>query len=81
MGVVLVLIIVPSAGMGVRFKQSKHERLCILYVILYPHISCFHPRETLKEVLTLLRNSGNPQVEYIIRIMRKWAKDNRVLLS
>uniref|UniRef100_I3KPB4 Intraflagellar transport protein 56 n=1 Tax=Oreochromis niloticus TaxID=8128 RepID=I3KPB4_ORENI len=39
------------------------------------------PKETLKEVLTLLRNSGNPQVEYIIRIMRKWAKDNRVLLS
>uniref|UniRef100_A0A3Q0RLS3 Intraflagellar transport protein 56 n=1 Tax=Amphilophus citrinellus TaxID=61819 RepID=A0A3Q0RLS3_AMPCI len=38
-------------------------------------------KETLKEVLTLLRNSGNPQVEYIIRTMRKWAKDNRVLLS
>uniref|UniRef100_A0A3Q2QDN7 Intraflagellar transport protein 56 n=1 Tax=Fundulus heteroclitus TaxID=8078 RepID=A0A3Q2QDN7_FUNHE len=35
--------------------------------------------ETLKEVLALLRNSGNPQVEYIIRILRKWAKDNRVL--
>ncbi|MEQ2264804.1 Intraflagellar transport protein 56 [Xenotaenia resolanae] len=39
------------------------------------------PKETLKEVLALLRNSGNPQVEYIIRILRKWAKDNRVLLS
>ncbi|XP_028261002.1 intraflagellar transport protein 56 isoform X2 [Parambassis ranga] len=38
-------------------------------------------KETLKEVLTLLRNSGNPQVEYIIRPLRKWAKDNRVLLS
>ncbi|XP_061585122.1 intraflagellar transport protein 56 [Cololabis saira] len=38
-------------------------------------------RETLKEVLELLRNSGNPQVEYIIRALRKWAKDNRVLLS
>uniref|UniRef100_A0A3P9LA79 Intraflagellar transport protein 56 n=1 Tax=Oryzias latipes TaxID=8090 RepID=A0A3P9LA79_ORYLA len=38
-------------------------------------------KETLKEVLALLRNSGNPQVEYIIRAMRKWAKDNRVLLS
>ncbi|KAI7807938.1 intraflagellar transport protein 56 [Triplophysa rosa] len=37
-------------------------------------------RETLKEVLPMLRNSGNPQVEYIIRIMKKWAKDNRVLL-
>ncbi|XP_040042336.2 intraflagellar transport protein 56 isoform X2 [Gasterosteus aculeatus] len=37
-------------------------------------------KETLKEVLSLLRNSGNPQVEYIIRTLRKWAKDNRVLL-
>ncbi|XP_015255673.1 PREDICTED: intraflagellar transport protein 56-like [Cyprinodon variegatus] len=39
------------------------------------------PREKLKEVLALLRNSGNPQAEYIIRVLRKWAKDNRVLLS
>ncbi|XP_013860469.1 intraflagellar transport protein 56 [Austrofundulus limnaeus] len=39
------------------------------------------PKEKLKEVLVLLRNSGNPQVEYIIRALRKWAKDNRVLLS
>ncbi|KAK2816835.1 hypothetical protein Q5P01_025026 [Channa striata] len=38
-------------------------------------------KETLKEVMPLLRNSGNPQVEYIIRALRKWAKDNRVLLS
>uniref|UniRef100_A0A1A8PTT8 Intraflagellar transport protein 56 n=2 Tax=Nothobranchius TaxID=28779 RepID=A0A1A8PTT8_9TELE len=39
------------------------------------------PKEMLKEVLALLRNSGNPQGEYLIRVMRKWAKDNRVLLS
>ncbi|XP_076585701.1 intraflagellar transport protein 56 isoform X2 [Chaetodon auriga] len=38
-------------------------------------------KETLKEVVPLLQNSGNPQVEYIIRALRKWAKDNRVLLS
>nr|XP_057938304.1 intraflagellar transport protein 56 [Doryrhamphus excisus] len=38
-------------------------------------------KEILKEVVLLLRNSGNPQVEYIIRAMRKWAKDNRVFLS
>uniref|UniRef100_A0A673J1K4 Intraflagellar transport protein 56 n=1 Tax=Sinocyclocheilus rhinocerous TaxID=307959 RepID=A0A673J1K4_9TELE len=37
-------------------------------------------RETLKEVLPMLRSTGNPQVEYIIRIMKKWAKDNRVAL-
>ncbi|KAM9362607.1 intraflagellar transport protein 56 [Symphorus nematophorus] len=38
-------------------------------------------KETLKEVVALLQNSGNPHVEYIIRALRKWAKDNRVLLS
>uniref|UniRef100_A0A6Q2WXE2 Intraflagellar transport protein 56 n=1 Tax=Esox lucius TaxID=8010 RepID=A0A6Q2WXE2_ESOLU len=38
------------------------------------------PRETLNEVLPLLRNTGNPQVEYIIRILKKWAKENRVSL-
>ncbi|KAG5853831.1 hypothetical protein ANANG_G00030710 [Anguilla anguilla] len=38
------------------------------------------PRETLREVLPLLRNTGNPQVEYIIRALKKWAKDNRVSL-
>uniref|UniRef100_A0A3B3RYF4 Intraflagellar transport protein 56 n=1 Tax=Paramormyrops kingsleyae TaxID=1676925 RepID=A0A3B3RYF4_9TELE len=38
------------------------------------------PRETLREVLPLLRNTGNSQVEYIIRALRKWAKDNRVSL-
>ncbi|KAK0150893.1 Intraflagellar transport protein 56 [Merluccius polli] len=38
-------------------------------------------REMLKEVLALLRNSVNPQVEYIIRTLRKWAKENRVPLS
>ncbi|XP_025060601.1 intraflagellar transport protein 56 isoform X1 [Alligator sinensis] len=36
------------------------------------------PKETLRKVLHLLRSTGNPQVEYIIRIMKKWAKDNRV---
>ncbi|XP_028345492.1 intraflagellar transport protein 56 isoform X5 [Physeter macrocephalus] len=36
------------------------------------------PKETLREVLQLLRSTGNTQVEYIIRIMKKWAKENRV---
>uniref|UniRef100_A0A8C7WFG8 Intraflagellar transport protein 56 n=1 Tax=Oncorhynchus mykiss TaxID=8022 RepID=A0A8C7WFG8_ONCMY len=38
-------------------------------------------KETLKEVLPLLRSTQNPQVEYIIRALRKWAKDNRVPLT
>uniref|UniRef100_A0A8C7GHV2 Intraflagellar transport protein 56 n=1 Tax=Oncorhynchus kisutch TaxID=8019 RepID=A0A8C7GHV2_ONCKI len=38
-------------------------------------------KETLKEVLPLLRSTQNPQVEYIVRALRKWAKDNRVPLT
>lgn len=51
-----------------------------LDLIWFPHISCLCSREILKEVVLLLRNSGNSEVEYIIRALRKWAKDNRVLL-
>uniref|UniRef100_A0A2K5EYL7 Intraflagellar transport protein 56 n=1 Tax=Aotus nancymaae TaxID=37293 RepID=A0A2K5EYL7_AOTNA len=36
------------------------------------------PKETLREVVHLLRSTGNTQIEYIIRIMKKWAKENRV---
>lgn len=41
-------------------------------------IAGHEPRETLRDVLQLLRNTANPQVEYIIRTMKKWAKENRV---
>jgi len=35
-------------------------------------------KESLGDILTMLRNTSNPQVEYIIRIIRKWCKDNGV---
>ncbi|ESO84728.1 hypothetical protein LOTGIDRAFT_221830 [Lottia gigantea] len=35
-------------------------------------------RELLRDVINMLRNTSNPQVEYIIRTMKKWAKDNMV---
>lgn len=44
-------------------------------------IAGHEPKEMLREVLGLLRSSNgqqNPQVDYIVRIVRKWAKDNRV---
>ncbi|XP_048356869.1 intraflagellar transport protein 56 isoform X4 [Sphaerodactylus townsendi] len=41
-------------------------------------LACREPKDTLREVLHLLRSTGNPQVEYIVRIMKKWAKENRV---
>ncbi|NXP74496.1 IFT56 protein, partial [Ramphastos sulfuratus] len=35
-------------------------------------------KETLGEVVLLLKSTRNPQAEYIVRIMKKWAKENRV---
>jgi len=38
--------------------------------------------ERLQEIVNLLRNTNNPQVEYMInRVMKKWAKENRVKLE
>ncbi|KAK2575113.1 hypothetical protein KPH14_008838 [Odynerus spinipes] len=36
------------------------------------------PKDLLPEVIHLLRNTSNSQVEQIIRVMRKWGKDNRI---
>ncbi|XP_038063772.1 intraflagellar transport protein 56-like [Patiria miniata] len=44
-------------------------------------IAGHEPRETLQDILQILRSTGNPQVEYIIRVMKKWAKDNRAPVS
>lgn len=38
----------------------------------------FFYRDKLQEVVQLLRNTTNPQVEYITRTMKKWARDNQV---
>ncbi|KAK7601824.1 hypothetical protein V9T40_009265 [Parthenolecanium corni] len=35
-------------------------------------------RDTLSDVVQLLRNSANVQVEQIIRTIKRWAKDNRI---
>ncbi|KYQ47498.1 Tetratricopeptide repeat protein 26 [Trachymyrmex zeteki] len=35
-------------------------------------------RELLSEVIQILKNTSNSQVEQIIRVMRKWGKENRV---
>ncbi|XP_061175421.1 uncharacterized protein LOC133184383 [Saccostrea echinata] len=43
-------------------------------------IAGHEPRDTLRDVINMLRNTSNPQVEYIIRTMKKWAKENLVPL-
>ncbi len=35
-------------------------------------------RQTLADVVQMLKNTSNPQVEHITKVIKKWAKDNRV---
>ena len=37
--------------------------------------------EDLQDVLNMIRNTSNPQVEYITRIIKKWCKDNNIKIS
>ena len=39
-------------------------------------VAGMEPKESLREVLAMLRNTSNPQVEYFIRIIKKWCKEN-----
>jgi intraflagellar transport protein 56 len=38
-------------------------------------------REDLQDALSMIRNTSNPQVEYIVRIIKKWCKDNNVKIN
>lgn len=38
-------------------------------------------RDDLQDVLTMVRNTSNPQVEYIVRIIKKWCKENNVKIT
>ena len=35
-------------------------------------------KDTLREVISLIRSTSNPQVEYIIRIIKKWCSEHGV---
>jgi len=37
--------------------------------------------DQLRDIVSMLRNTNNPQVEYIIRIIKKWARENGVKLQ
>lgn len=41
-------------------------------------IAGHEPKETLPDIIRMLHSTANPQVEYIVRTMKKWAKENRV---
>jgi len=38
----------------------------------------YNNRETLREILLLLRNTSNQQAESMVKTMKKWARDNKV---
>jgi hypothetical protein len=62
-------------------KHSFSNKFCVegnqSYIFLNCCPCCCH-RELLTEVIQLLRNTANSQVEQIIRVMKRWAKDNRI---
>jgi len=39
------------------------------------------PHDHLRDVVSMLRNTNNPQVEYIIRIIKKWAREKSIKLQ
>jgi len=39
------------------------------------------PKEHLEEVSAILRNMNNPQTEFLLKVMRKWAKENGVKMT
>jgi intraflagellar transport protein 56 len=41
-------------------------------------IAGHEPKESLRDVVQLIQSSVNPQVEYIVRVMKKWGKENRI---
>ncbi|KAJ3063591.1 Intraflagellar transport protein 56 [Podochytrium sp. JEL0797] len=49
--------------------------------ILQQVISGEESKECFRDIITLLRNTSNPQVEYIVRIIKKFAKDEEDFLA
>ena len=49
----------------------------IIAILNFIQYYCLH-RDTLREVIQLVRNTSSPQVEVLTRIMKKWAKDNKL---
>lgn len=46
----------------------------VLQLVIAGH----EPKESLKEIVQILRNTSQPQAELIVVAIRKWARENRV---
>lgn len=63
--------------------MGKEEHVCIIMIIntnFLKGVGVFQqilarqePIEVLREIIAILRHSNSPQVDFIIRVMRKWA--------
>ncbi len=58
-------------GLGKKYTNAK---ITIEYSVL------FYFRESLHDIITLLRNSPKQNAEKILSVMKKWAKENRINL-
>lgn len=41
-------------------------------------IAGLESKESMREVVKMLRTTSNPQVEYLIRMMKKWGAENGI---
>ena len=37
-------------------------------------------RQALVDVVQMLKNTSNPQVDHIVKVLKKWAKENRLAI-
>ena len=44
-------------------------------------VAGMEPKESLRDILGMLRNTSNPQVEYFVRIIKKWCKENGIKVN
>lgn len=49
-------------------------------MITIDHYVLYYSRESLHDIITLLRNSPKQNAEKILSVMKKWAKENRINL-
>ncbi len=49
----------------------------VLQLVIAGH----EPKESLKEIMQILRNSSQPQAELIVLAIKKWARDNRLSIA
>ncbi|RWS14379.1 intraflagellar transport protein 56-like isoform X2 [Dinothrombium tinctorium] len=59
------------------YWEGKRGACCGVFQMI---IAERETRETLRDVISLLRSSSNPQTEQIVKIMRSWAKENSLIV-